>query len=343
MNFTKIMLTVLASIGLVLALALSASAQTPNRYIPYKGVLERDGAPVTATLSMTFDVWTAQSGGSAVFTETRTVQVTGGNFSLRIGPVPETVFTSTELYLAVEVDGVPLGGRQLIQTSPYALRGQPGLPFKADSFAIAANTGADLVVRSGAASLGDRTLEVVANRLAVTTGGNTASLAATSNGGQPALSLPRVVATDGVVVSSGNVTLTSGGISTPKLGATTVANNVAFGPGGTVAGTFSDTGGTVLLLVSAATLCVGPQSGFVNLQVLVDNTLVAQSQRSCGIESAVSPHPSIFAVLPRATFSTGTPAAPVTRTVTLRFDSPSGNPVTLPQRGSVTAIHLPTP
>lgn len=119
-----------------LLLSASAAAQTPARYIPYKGQLERDGEPVTATLNMSFALHDALTGGNQLHTETQSVNVAGGNFSVRIGPVAESVFNVTSLYLGITVDGTLLGGRQLIQTTPYALRGQPGIPFRADALTL---------------------------------------------------------------------------------------------------------------------------------------------------------------------------------------------------------------
>lgn len=128
--------TLTAAITLMLLVGANAAAQTPARYIPYKGQLERDGEPVSAALNMSFALHDALTGGNQLHTETQSVNVTGGNFSVRIGPVAESVFNVTSLYLAITVDGTLLGGRQLIQTTPYALRGQPGLPFRTDQLTL---------------------------------------------------------------------------------------------------------------------------------------------------------------------------------------------------------------
>lgn len=349
MNFAKVMLTIIASIGLILALALSASAQTPSRYIPYKGMIERDGAPLTATLSITFDLWSAASGGTLLHSEARSVLVTGGNFSARIGPVPESAFTNQELYLAIELDGVPLGGRQLVQTSPYALRGQPGLPFKADSFTMPANTGADLVVRPGAAALGNRTLEVVAERLALTSGAVTAALTPTTNGGQSALDVStRVVAHGDLVLPADDVILSTGGLVTPRLGASTpIAVNAAFPASNTLSGTFVDSGGTLLLFASGSSLCdasiPGVLAAILTLDVRVDNTSVGQVTRLCRTDEGSGVFSSLLVPLSRTTFPTGSPTTPVTRTVTLSVTS--NIPIVTPdaQHGQVTVVALPTP
>lgn len=138
MNSSKIL-------SLFLTLALGALASTASaqavvaRYIPYKGQLERDGALASGPVSITFQLWDAASGGAMLHSESQAVSVVAGNFSARIGPVAESVFDASALHIALVVEGVPLGGRQLVQTAPFAVRGQPGQPFRADSVVIAGN------------------------------------------------------------------------------------------------------------------------------------------------------------------------------------------------------------
>jgi hypothetical protein len=151
MNLSKILSLALCVV--LSALATSAAAQTTGRFIPYKGQLERDGALVTGPFNVTFQVWDAASGGTMLHSETKAVTVTAGNFAVQIGPVAETVFSSPNLHIALEVEGTPLGGRQLVQTTPFAVRGQPGQPFRADSVVIGPSGGARLEPGTNGAAL----------------------------------------------------------------------------------------------------------------------------------------------------------------------------------------------
>lgn len=155
--------------ALAAGLALSAFVSPPaaraqsQRYVPYKGQLERNGQPVTGTVNIVFSLWSAQTAGTELHSETQAVQVTGGNFAVRIGPVPEAAFAQTELYLGLTVDGTLLGGRQLVQTSPYAVRGQPGQPFRTDQLVVANNNveaAVDVVSINGRATLVAQHLDV---------------------------------------------------------------------------------------------------------------------------------------------------------------------------------------
>lgn len=103
------------------------------RYVPYQGQLQHGGAPVDGAVDMTFSFYASDSGGTALATVALPdVQVSAGAFAVEIGPVPDAVFDSPSLYLAVEVEGVPLPGRQVIRAVPYAMHGQVGGVFRAD-------------------------------------------------------------------------------------------------------------------------------------------------------------------------------------------------------------------
>ena len=84
--------------GFVLVLLLSAegSAQIPET-ITYQGHLTgQGGGPVSGTLAMTFAIYTAKTGGSALWTETHpAVPVDNGQFSVELGSV--TPFDSVPL------------------------------------------------------------------------------------------------------------------------------------------------------------------------------------------------------------------------------------------------------
>lgn len=102
-------------------------------YIPYQGFLEREGAPVGEPVAMAFHLYDAEVGGALLHTTNLVVTPVDGRFAARIGPVDAALLGVPELHLGLEVEGVPLAGRQRIRSSPYAVRGVVGEPFVADS------------------------------------------------------------------------------------------------------------------------------------------------------------------------------------------------------------------
>ncbi|MBN1763601.1 MAG: hypothetical protein JW878_11120 [Methanomicrobia archaeon] len=105
-----IVVTFLASIGIVwLGGANPDSAGVPH-LLSYQGVLADNlGDPVPdGTYQMTFSVYENATGGSALWFETRTVQVTDGRFSILLGnvtPIPPDIFLNgSERWLGVQVE-----------------------------------------------------------------------------------------------------------------------------------------------------------------------------------------------------------------------------------------------
>ncbi len=92
----------------------------------YQGYLTDDqDIPITnPSISMTFSIWTAQGGGSQLWTETQSVSVDKGVFSVILGtvtPVPFSVFTGgTSRWLQLVVAGQTMSPRTRITASPYA-------------------------------------------------------------------------------------------------------------------------------------------------------------------------------------------------------------------------------
>jgi hypothetical protein len=144
----------LASFVVVTGLALTltppaAVAAPPTRGIPYSGRLELDGAPVTASLPMTFKLYDVASSGTAMFTQEQDVQVVGGAFAVVLGtqpgkPLPEGAFTASALYLGIEVNGTPLQGRQQVFAAAQAVRAG-----QADNFTVSSTLTADSVQANG--------------------------------------------------------------------------------------------------------------------------------------------------------------------------------------------------
>src|SRR5262245_44441752 len=107
----------LASLWLVLLTALQPFgvlqlwAAAPGE-IFYRGQLTGNSAPFTGTKNVTFGIWDAETGGTALFTEAHSnVPFTNGVFSLRIGSattggIPKSALQSgTERWLDIQVSG----------------------------------------------------------------------------------------------------------------------------------------------------------------------------------------------------------------------------------------------
>jgi hypothetical protein len=85
----------------------SATAQVPQT-MSYQGVLtDGAGSPVPdGSYDIAFSLYTVVSGGTAIWTETQSVQVTGGIFSVILGSqAPLTVAFDQPYWLGVSVDG----------------------------------------------------------------------------------------------------------------------------------------------------------------------------------------------------------------------------------------------
>lgn len=133
----RLILAALALSGLAAGLAARA-ALAPGRGvpepIPYRGVLEQNGAPVTQEgIGMNFELYTAVDQTTAAWAEFKPVNVVDGRFSVQLGdttPIPQDLLDRSELYLAVTVNGQALVGRQRLLTAPYAHRAGSAWTFR---------------------------------------------------------------------------------------------------------------------------------------------------------------------------------------------------------------------
>lgn len=124
-------------LGLSTAVAAAGPGASP-RVVGYQGYLEQAGAPVTGTVTMVFRF--ADDADAAANTlswsETKTVEVVNGNFSVLLGqstPIGDDVLDSADLYVTMEVEGVPLGNAQRITPSLQALRADRAVDLVSDS------------------------------------------------------------------------------------------------------------------------------------------------------------------------------------------------------------------
>ncbi len=145
------MRTLIRCIPLTLMLAFSAQAQIP-RTISYQGILtDTSGNPrPNGAYTMTFRLYLSSSGGSAIWSESRSLQLKGGLFSTSLGdatPFPGTLLFNTQYWLSVQVGaGTEVAPRMAMDATPYSLSSE-----KADSARIAGGVGPNAVTTSGIA------------------------------------------------------------------------------------------------------------------------------------------------------------------------------------------------
>jgi hypothetical protein len=108
----------------ILTAASTAWAQNVPERVSYQGVLtDGAGTPVAdGSYDITFAIYDAPTGGSALWTETNTVSVTGGLFGLTLGAIsPIDLPFDGNYFLGLSVDGGDeLSPRRELSSSPYA-------------------------------------------------------------------------------------------------------------------------------------------------------------------------------------------------------------------------------
>ncbi len=101
-------------------------AATPG-LIQYQSVLQDDdGDPIQGPVNVTFRIFAASSGGTALWTEAHSgVAVDDGVFHVVLGsitPFPGNLFDQPDRYLETAVNGSTLAPRRQFLSTPYALR-----------------------------------------------------------------------------------------------------------------------------------------------------------------------------------------------------------------------------
>ncbi|MDO8586846.1 MAG: glycosyl hydrolase family 28-related protein [Armatimonadota bacterium] len=114
----------LCTVALVLLSCGECVASVPGM-MSYQGKLtDSNGQPVSDGLhNMTFGLYAAATGGTALWTETKSVQVTGGVFSVLLGStveIPNSAFPGTT-WLETQVDGSVMTPRTRIVNAGYAM------------------------------------------------------------------------------------------------------------------------------------------------------------------------------------------------------------------------------
>jgi hypothetical protein len=114
-------------LGIVLACVISpAWPQGVPERIHFQGRLtDASSQPVNSTVSMTFRLYTAATGGAAIWTETQSVAVVGGLYNVQLGEIsPISGLSFNEAYwLSIQVAAdAEMTPRYKLAATPYALR-----------------------------------------------------------------------------------------------------------------------------------------------------------------------------------------------------------------------------
>jgi hypothetical protein len=116
------------SVSVLWTVSGSAGTTVPQLLTEQGRLTDTSGAPVTTSTMLTFSIYSASTGGTALWTEKQTLTPDAGYFSAELGSVtafPTTLFTGAELYLGVTVGSDPeLSPRQSVTSVPYALVAQ---------------------------------------------------------------------------------------------------------------------------------------------------------------------------------------------------------------------------
>lgn len=135
----------------VLAVAIGIAQAVPGQ-INYQGILkDSSGNTLSGNYSITFSIYAAASGGSALWSETQpTIPVASGLYNIQLGagtPISSSVFDGTTRYLGVKVGSdSEMTPRIPMITVPYAFYAANTDTLAGYSAATAATTGSIIPV-----------------------------------------------------------------------------------------------------------------------------------------------------------------------------------------------------
>ena len=229
----------LVNITLTLMLIGAVMVTAAPSLIDYQGYLEDDtGAPITDTLSITFTIYDASTGGNSKWSETQSsVEILGGLFNVTLGSstaILDTVFTGDTRYLAINLGGSDLSPRTRIVSSAYSHRvetvdGATGGTISGDVTAGKGNFGADNTNAGTYAFVAGEDNKASGNWSTVGGGKNDTASGnyATVAGGDK-----NEASGDYSIVGGGTVNTASGELSTVSGGASDTASGFASTIGG---------------------------------------------------------------------------------------------------------------
>jgi hypothetical protein len=102
----------------------AGTSPIPNLLTEQGRLLDQNNNPIDGAQTMTFAIYTAPTGGTAVWTEKQTITTTNGFFSAELGTatqLPLTVFSGAPMYLGLTVNtDAEMTPRQPMVSVPYA-------------------------------------------------------------------------------------------------------------------------------------------------------------------------------------------------------------------------------
>ena len=117
--------TVAAVIGLAWVSSADAAITVPDELTEQGRLLDANGVPVSGTVTLVFTLYDASMGGKTLWTETDSVMLDSGYYSVVLGevtPLPAGVFDGSTRYFGVKVNADPeMTPRQTVVSVPYAL------------------------------------------------------------------------------------------------------------------------------------------------------------------------------------------------------------------------------
>ncbi|MGB9562044.1 MAG: hypothetical protein ACPL6C_04440, partial [bacterium] len=98
------------------------------RIFNYQGKLvDTSGVGLNGTIPITFKLYSSDTGGEPLWTETQNVSVVNGLFSVFLGnvtPFPESLDFSAPYWLEITVSGETMSPRERLVATPYAIRSE---------------------------------------------------------------------------------------------------------------------------------------------------------------------------------------------------------------------------
>jgi hypothetical protein len=106
-------------LGLIGWLAFTLASPLVAQPFTYQGFLKQNGQPVNSTVSMTFRLYDAPTGGNQIgSTITQNVNVQNGLFTVELNF--GTVWTGGDRYLEIQIGSTTLSPRVKVTPAPYA-------------------------------------------------------------------------------------------------------------------------------------------------------------------------------------------------------------------------------
>ncbi len=303
--------TVLVVAGLIAEASATHAASGVHRALPFSATLSATGgSPITGSRELTFRLYSTETGGTALWTESYTgsaaVSVTNGRFSVQLGArdsLGSIDFNSDSLYLGITVVGdSELSPRIRLGAAPYALNADTLDGRNETEFAFLAGRGGGQSLTGGTGSQNDLRLASTTNstkgkvylgqfsafdEATVRFGIGTTTPAATLQATATDVDQLRLAFNDATyltlgVSSSGGATLDLVG-SSPRL---TIADALTVSGATTVSSTFAVTGASTL--AGATTLSASGTALTVTNNATIGGNLTVTGTLSAGTQTFTS-------------------------------------------------------